>query len=214
LRSNCATPAPNKLRFHGFALSTGLYATAAGAAGWLPRCAEYPLVLSGVIPIPGLGGYSYCRVMTTSTVSDSTRTLPAYSDRPDELVEVAADAATSSEKTDSVDSADWQEAEQSSSLPIAAASAVGGLAVSAPLRSRTMSVLALSLGIASFFFAQSVVVPLAAVIFGVFGLRDEPTGRNFSIWGIVLACVATFGWVILLAAGALLFLPLAVISSL
>ncbi|MGV8912910.1 MAG: DUF4190 domain-containing protein [Rhodoglobus sp.] len=73
--------------------------------------------------------------------------------------------------------------------------------------SRTMSILALSLGIASFFFAQSVVVPLAAVILGVFGLRDEPSGRGFSIWGIVLACVATFGWVVILAAGALISLP-------
>ncbi|MBH0129234.1 DUF4190 domain-containing protein [Salinibacterium sp. NK8237] len=72
---------------------------------------------------------------------------------------------------------------------------------------RTMSVLALVLGIASIFFAQSIVVPLAAIILGVFGLRDEPTGRSFSIWGIVLACVATFGWVFFVIAGAIVSLP-------
>ncbi|GAA1205438.1 hypothetical protein GCM10009655_00560 [Rhodoglobus aureus] len=65
----------------------------------------------------------------------------------------------------------------------------------------------MSLGIASFFFAQSVVVPLAAVVLGVFGLRDEPAGRSFSIWGIVLASVATFGWVVVVVAGALISLP-------
>ncbi|QAV69634.1 DUF4190 domain-containing protein [Salinibacterium sp. UTAS2018] len=79
--------------------------------------------------------------------------------------------------------------------------------------SRTMSVLALSLGIASLFFAQSVVVPLAAVILGVFGLRDEPTGRGFSIWGIVLACVATFGWVLVVIAGALATLPFLLLAA-
>jgi len=79
--------------------------------------------------------------------------------------------------------------------------------------SRTMSVLALSLGIASFFFAQSIVVPLAAVILGVFGLRDEPTGRGFSIWGIVLACVATFGWVLIVLAGALAALPFVFLAA-
>jgi hypothetical protein len=71
-----------------------------------------------------------------------------------------------------------------------------------------MSILALSLGIASFFFAQSVVVPLAAIVLGVFGHRDEPAGRSFSIWAIVLACVTTFGWVVVVAASALISLPL------
>jgi len=81
-------------------------------------------------------------------------------------------------------------------------------AASATRTSRTMSILALSLGIASFFFAQSVVVPLAAIVLGVFGHRDEPAGRSFSIWAIVLACVTTFGWVVVVAASALISLPL------
>tara|TARA_R110000868_G_scaffold42505_3_gene143727 strand:+ start:270 stop:623 length:354 start_codon:yes stop_codon:yes gene_type:complete len=87
------------------------------------------------------------------------------------------------------------------------ASAAPASASSQPAASRTLSILALSFGIASFFFAQSIVVPLAAVILGVFGLRDEPSGRSFSIWGIVLACVATFGWVLILLVGAVAFVP-------
>lgn len=70
-----------------------------------------------------------------------------------------------------------------------------------------MSILALSLGIASIFFAQSTVVPLAAIILGACALRDEPAGRNFSIWGIVLACVAMFGWIFVLLTGALVAVP-------
>jgi len=76
-----------------------------------------------------------------------------------------------------------------------------------------MSILALGLGIASFFFAQTVVVPLAAVILGVFGLRDEPSGRSLSIWGIVLAIVATFGWVVVVVAGALISLPFLLLAA-
>ena len=99
------------------------------------------------------------------------------------------------------------------SAPEAAASDFSGSAAPRRKSTRTMSVLALSLGIASFFFAQSIVVPLAAVILGVFGLRDEPTGRGFSIWGIVLACVATFGWVLVVAAGALAVLPFVFLAA-
>lgn len=99
------------------------------------------------------------------------------------------------------------------SAPEAAASDLSGSAMPRRTSTRTMSVLALSLGIASFFFAQSIVVPLAAVILGVFGLRDEPTGRGFSIWGIVLACVATFGWVLVVAAGALAVLPFVFLAA-
>ncbi|PJJ82161.1 hypothetical protein CLV85_1352 [Salinibacterium amurskyense] len=104
-------------------------------------------------------------------------------------------------------------AASAASAPEAAASDLSGFAMPRRTSTRTMSVLALSLGIASFFFAQSIVVPLAAVILGVFGLRDEPTGRGFSIWGIVLACVATFGWVLVVAAGALAVLPFVFLAA-
>ncbi len=93
------------------------------------------------------------------------------------------------------------------------ASSTSNQSAAAARPQRTMSILALSLGIASFFFAQTVVVPLAAVLLGVFGLRDEPTGRSFSVWGIVLAIVATFGWVVVVVAGALLSLPFLLLAA-
>jgi len=57
------------------------------------------------------------------------------------------------------------------------------------------------------------VVQLAAVILEVIGLRDEQTGRGFSIWGIVIACVATIGWVLVVAAGALAVLPFVFLAA-
>ncbi|MEV8253819.1 DUF4190 domain-containing protein [Rhodoglobus sp. NPDC076762] len=141
------------------------------------------------VEMPAAGATS--TALLSDTLVDDERTLAVDTPAADSTTPIGgsgADAASSS----------------------ASETAASGLPNStAPKRTstRTMSVLALSLGIASFFFAQSIVVPLAAVILGVFGLRDEPTGRGFSIWGIVLACVATFGWVLIVAAGALAALP-------
>jgi hypothetical protein len=50
-------------------------------------------------------------------------------------------------------------------------------------------------------------VPLAAIVWGVFGLRGEPAVRSVFIWAIVFACVATFGSVVVVAASALISLP-------
>ena len=61
---------------------------------------------------------------------------------------------------------------------------------------RTLSIVSLVAGILSIVFGQTVLLPIAAIVFGVFGYRQEPTGRTFSVWGIVLAGVALFGWVI------------------
>ncbi|QYH35938.1 DUF4190 domain-containing protein [Salinibacterium sp. M195] len=136
--------------------------------------------------------------MTSSTVSDSV---------PDSSVVVLErsdhDGQASEATTEHPEHPEHAEGGSPSSADFAAASSS-----STRRPSRTMSILALSLGIASFFFAQSVVVPLAAILLGVFGLRDEPTGRAFSIWGIVLACVASFGWIVILAGIALFALPI------
>ena len=61
---------------------------------------------------------------------------------------------------------------------------------------RTLSIVSLVAGILSIVFGQTVLLPIAAIVLGVFGYRQEPTGRTFSVWGIVLAGVALFGWVI------------------
>jgi len=132
--------------------------------------------------------------MTTSTVPDSTVPVPDPSAASDVRPKVhpTVDGSTNASLT---------------STP------TGTQSAPAARPQRTMSILALGLGIASFFFAQTVVVPLAAVILGVFGLRDEPSGRSFSIWGIVLAIVATFGWVVVVVAGALLSLPFLLLAA-
>lgn len=60
----------------------------------------------------------------------------------------------------------------------------------------TLSILSLIAGIVSIVFGQTLLVPIAAIVLGVFGYRQEPTGWAFAVWGIVLAGLALFGWVI------------------
>lgn len=144
----------------------------------------------GVTPIQQGDPFFYSGLMTTSTLSN----LPA-----DSTADSSFDAAAPTDQG-------------GTSATNAAPESLPPASVARP--QRTLSILALSLGIASFFFAQSVVVPLAAIVLGVFGLRDEPSGRSFSIWGIVLAIVATFGWVVIVVAGAVISLPFLLLAAL
>ena len=66
---------------------------------------------------------------------------------------------------------------------------------------RTLSTLSLIGGIVSIVFGQTFFIPVAAVVLGVLGYRQEPTGRAFAVWGIVLSGVALFGWMIFAAVG-------------
>ena len=70
-----------------------------------------------------------------------------------------------------------------------------------PFAARPLSILALIAGIVSIVFGQTFFVPVAAVVLGILGLRQEPTGRTFAIWGIVLGAVALFGWMIFAVVG-------------
>lgn len=62
--------------------------------------------------------------------------------------------------------------------------------------SRTLSILSLVAGIASIVFGQAFFLPIAGIVLGVLGYRQEPSGRSFSVWGIGLSVVALFGWVV------------------
>jgi hypothetical protein len=73
--------------------------------------------------------------------------------------------------------------------------------------SRTLSILALVGGIASIVFGQTFFVPVAAIVLGVLGYRQEPTGRALATWGIVLSAVALFGWVIFAIIGLAIAAP-------
>jgi hypothetical protein len=69
-------------------------------------------------------------------------------------------------------------------------------AAAIPFAARPLSILALIAGIVSIVFGQTFFVPIAAVVLGVIGYRQEPTGRAFAVWGIVLGGLALFGWLI------------------
>lgn len=72
---------------------------------------------------------------------------------------------------------------------------------SATTASTTLSVLALVGGIASIVFGQTVLIPVAAIVLGILGYRQEPSGRAFAVWGIVLGILALFGWVLVAIVG-------------
>ncbi|PPI50967.1 DUF4190 domain-containing protein, partial [Rathayibacter iranicus] len=55
--------------------------------------------------------------------------------------------------------------------------------------STPFSLTSLILGVTSVFFGLTVVAPAAGLVFGILGLRREPSGRTLAIWGIVLNAV-------------------------
>jgi hypothetical protein len=76
-----------------------------------------------------------------------------------------------------------------------------------PFSARPLSVLSLIAGLVSIVFGQTFFAPLAAIVLGVLGLRQEPAGRSFAIWGIVLGAVALFGWMIFAFVGLVFAAP-------
>jgi hypothetical protein len=71
----------------------------------------------------------------------------------------------------------------------------------------TLSVLALIGGIASIVFGQTVLIPIVAIVLGIVGYRQEPLGRTYAVWGIVLSALALFGWVIVGLVGLAVAVP-------
>ena len=70
-----------------------------------------------------------------------------------------------------------------------------------------LSLTALILGVSSVVFGQTFIVPIAAIVLGILGFQREPLGRTLAVWAIVLGALMLFGWVLLLAVGALFFAP-------
>jgi hypothetical protein len=79
---------------------------------------------------------------------------------------------------------------------------------------RTLGITSLVLGLASLAFGYTVLVPIAAIVIGAVGLRQEPAGRTLSTWGIVVGAVSLalpvfallFGLAFLVPLGAFAFL--------
>jgi len=84
--------------------------------------------------------------------------------------------------------------------------------VAAPARS--LSIVALALGLGSVVLGQTFLVPIAAIVLGVMGYRREPAGRAMAVWGIVLGSVMAFGWLIAAVVGIVMTGPLVLWSLL
>ena len=72
---------------------------------------------------------------------------------------------------------------------------------------RTLSIIGFVLGLVSVVTGQAVVLPAAAIVLGILGYRQEPTGRTFSVFAMVLGALALFGWIIVGALGLAFALP-------
>jgi hypothetical protein len=73
---------------------------------------------------------------------------------------------------------------------------------------RTLSILSLVFGLISLVASHGGIVPIAAIIVGVFAYRTEPASRAMSVWGIVIAAVSLVGWVVVALLGLAFVLPL------
>jgi hypothetical protein len=60
-----------------------------------------------------------------------------------------------------------------------------------------LSITALVLGLASILFGFTLLVPVGAVVFGIIGIRREPSARGMSITGVVLGGICLLGWLLL-----------------
>ncbi|MET0725316.1 MAG: DUF4190 domain-containing protein [Leifsonia sp.] len=102
------------------------------------------------------------------------------------------------------------------STTLAASPALDGTGPIASTADRSLSITSLVLGIVSIVAGWTFLAPVAGLVLGIIGLRREPAGRTFAIWGIVLSSVMLAGTVLVTAA-ALLFglalLPFAFLGS-
>lgn len=71
-----------------------------------------------------------------------------------------------------------------------------------------LSISSLVLGVASFVFGFSFVVPAAGLILGIMALKREPQGKTLAVVGIVTSAL-NLGWVVLAALGLALIIPFA-----
>lgn len=61
-----------------------------------------------------------------------------------------------------------------------------------------LSLTSMILGIASFFFGWTFLVPIVGLILGFMGLNREPRGKGLAITGLILNGLCVLGWVIAL----------------
>lgn len=79
--------------------------------------------------------------------------------------------------------------------------------------SKVFGILSLVLGAASIVAGYTFVVPVAAIVLGILGLKREPASRTFSIWGIVLGSVMLALPALILVFGIALLAPLGLFAA-
>jgi hypothetical protein len=95
-----------------------------------------------------------------------------------------------------------------STAPVGTEPPVAGAA-----ESKVFGILSLALGAASIVAGYTFVVPIAAIVLGILGLKREPASRTFSIWGIVLGSVVLALPVLALVFGIALLAPLGLFAA-
>lgn len=79
---------------------------------------------------------------------------------------------------------------------------------------KTLSVVALVLGLASIFIGGSILVPIAGIIVGVLARKREPAGRTMALWGIWLSVAMLALWALLwIVAGGLILAAIGLAAS-
>lgn len=78
---------------------------------------------------------------------------------------------------------------------------------------QTLSIISLILGITSILSGQVILVPAAALVLGILGLKREPAGRTMAVWGIVTGGVMLVGPILAGIVGFAFFAPFAVFFS-
>lgn len=69
-------------------------------------------------------------------------------------------------------------------------------ATAAASGTQTLSLVSFIGSIAALAFGQAGLLPIVAIVLGFVARRQEPAGRTFSLWGIILGFVALFGWIL------------------
>ena len=78
--------------------------------------------------------------------------------------------------------------------------------------SRILGITSFVLGLASIAFGYTVLVPIAAIVIGAIALNRETAGRNYSVWGIVIASVSLALPVIALIFGLAVIAPFGIFA--
>ncbi len=79
--------------------------------------------------------------------------------------------------------------------------------------SQALSILSVVVAAASIVFGHFFVLPITAIVLGFVARTREPQARTLSTVGIVLGFVVLFGWIAILAIGAAVFVPLAILHA-